>query len=79
VKFLWLNELVANGVAHQVGGRPQFQFAHCTGAMRLDRLDADIEPLGYFLVDASFRNLLDDFAFASAPGSSNGCGSLSGP
>ena len=74
---LCLDELVPDCVAHQVRGRPQLQLAHGAGAMRLDGLDADAQPLRDFLVDAPFGDLLDDFALAMREAARQGCGLLS--
>jgi len=42
--------------------------------MRFHRLDADAQPVGYFLVDAAFRNLLDHLALAVREAAARGLG-----
>src|SRR4249919_2350854 len=64
-RFLGLNDLVPDGVADEVSRRSEVQLAHGRGAMRLNRLDADVERIGHLLVDAALRDQLDHLALAT--------------
>jgi len=55
---LRLDDFVANGVTHETGGRRQVELAHDRGAMRLHRLETDVEDIGDLLVGVTFGDQL---------------------
>jgi hypothetical protein len=58
------HDIIAHGVEHQLGRRPQLKFAHHRSTVGFDGLYADIENVGDLLVDLSLSDELDDLAFA---------------
>ena len=61
---LWLDDLVANGVAHQVAERLELQLSHDGSPMGLRRFHADAKGIGHFLVALSLREQLHNLALA---------------
>ena len=59
-----LGDLVADGVADDVGGGVEVELAHQVGAVRIGGLDADAEHLGNFLGGLALGDELDDLALA---------------
>lgn len=54
--ILGLNQLIANGVAHQLGRRFEIEFSHGRSAMGLDCFYTELECDAHFLVVVSFGN-----------------------
>src|ERR1700693_1434321 len=68
-----LNNLVSDGVAHQLAYRMQLELAHDVGTMRFRGLHADAESHRHFLAAFSFGQQLHNFAFPrSESASENG-------
>src|SRR5215216_4385255 len=61
---LRLNEMVADGEADDVGQGIQVELAHHRGAMRLDRLDAEVQARRDGFVAVPLGQKLHDLAFA---------------
>src|SRR5262245_42469985 len=59
-----VDELVAHGVAYQVGGGLEFELAQRAGARRLHGLAAHAQELGRLLAGAPLRDQLDDGGLA---------------
>ena len=65
LKRLGLNDLVADSVADEVRRGGDLQFAHDRSAMRLHRLEADVEDPRHLLVGVPLGNQLHDGALAA--------------
>src|SRR5215831_11778025 len=56
---LELNQLVANGVSHEIGGGREIQFPQRRCPMAFNGLEADREDIGNLLVSVPFGDELD--------------------
>src|SRR5215469_13425372 len=61
---LSFNDLVTDGVPHELGDGVKLELAHYIGAMRFDRFHAEPEAGCYFLAALAFGEELDDLALA---------------
>ena len=59
-----MNNVVANGVKHQITHRMQFQLAHDIRAVGLGRLNTQSKSNSHFFGALAFRKKLHDFALA---------------
>jgi hypothetical protein len=64
--LLTLDDVIANGVADELGNRMEVQLEHDVGAMSFGGLYADAEEVSDFLVALSLGEKLKDFAFAGS-------------
>src|SRR5207245_1674028 len=55
---------LAGGIADEIGAALEAQFLKSTGPVGLDRLDADVETTGNFLVCESERDQFQHLGFA---------------
>src|SRR4051812_33563307 len=62
------DDVIADGVAHNVGDRARADLAHDGGAVGLDGLDADAEPQRDVLAPAALSEELDHLALARREG-----------
>lgn len=59
------NEVLTHGIEHDFSGVVEVQLLHQIRAMALNRIKANVENSGYFLVRFSFRQKLQHLSFAS--------------